>query len=134
MISASLGVRAVVLQEAQDLQDMLNNEQEQVILQRLGVDPVSRDMSEGFNLGTQQLLERARRHIDTLKALGDELAASATEYGHAETDIKSSFVPGLEPVAASKVTPVLLQAAGMGVDGDRSSPRTIDGLLTGGMR
>ena len=127
-----LGVRAVVLQEAQDLHDMLKSESEQVILPKLGWDPVSRDMAAAFNPLTQQLLDRAKRHIETLKDLGNELAASAREYGHAESEIRSSFAPGAGLTAASQLSPTFLHAAGMGVIGDKRSPTTVGEILLGG--
>jgi hypothetical protein len=127
-----LGVRAVVLQEAQDLDGLLNSERERATLPPLGQDLVSKDMSSEFNLVTEQLLDRAKQHIDTLKALGDELAAAARDYGRAEAEIKLSFGPGAIPTAASRVPPTFLDAAGMGANAARPPARSLGELMAGG--
>jgi uncharacterized protein YukE len=126
-----LGVRAVVLQEAQDLQHMLSTEEERAGLPPLGQDLVSKDMSREFNQATKQLLDRANQHIDSLKALGEELAASARAYGHAESEIKSSFESAARS-AASQISPTFLHAAGIGATAARPRAGTFGELLAGG--
>ena len=127
-----LGIRAVVLQEAHDLDKVLRVESEQLSLLPLGGDPVSPDMSSAFNEVTQQLLARANQHIDSLFALGAELGATAQTYGHTEAGIEASFKPGSSRTDASRLSPVMSHAAGMGTTATRPSPGSITDLLVGG--
>lgn len=128
-----LGVRAVVLQEAHDLFEMLRSEREQVVLTQLGGDPVSLDMSGAFNPVTDQLIQRAQRHIDSLKELGEELADTARGYGHTEADISASFGPRSLRSMASQVSPNLLQATGMGAATSKPSAQRLSDVMTGGL-
>lgn len=97
-----LGVRAIILEEAHGLQAALWQEERIVWLPKLGEDPVSKDMKRELNLATKALMDRAHAHIDSLFALGEELAATARAYGHTEEQIKASFgrteVSGLSPL------------------------------------
>ncbi|HTK66661.1 MAG TPA: hypothetical protein VL595_30080 [Pseudonocardia sp.] len=127
-----LGVRAVVLQEAQDLEKTLRTEREQVALPPLGRDLVSNDMSSAFNEATDQLLKRASEHVAALFKLGDELAATAREYGCTEADITTSFSENSPRTAASQVSPTFREIAGMGTTSARPAAQTISHLLTGG--
>ena len=126
-----LGVRAVVLQEAQDLQDLLKNELEQTYLPALGGDLVSADMSAAFNEATVQLLARAKDHIKSLFDLGDELRASANAYGHTEAEIDASFSHDSARTSASRLSPMLREVAGMGRSTARPSAQTTRDLITG---
>jgi hypothetical protein len=127
-----LGVRAVVLQEAQDLDKMLRIERERVELPPLGDDPVSKDMSREFNAVTKQLLDRAQQHVGSLFGLCDELAATAQTYGRTESDIEASFGPNLPRTTASRVSPAPLEAIGMGATAARPPAQSFGVLITGG--
>jgi hypothetical protein len=126
-----LGVRAVVLQEAQDLQDRLQAERERVMLSPLGADPISKDMSVAFNEVTVQLLTRANEHVVSLFKLGEELGTTARAYGHTDAEIAAAFDPGSSRTAASQISPTLLEAVGMGVTADRPFAQSVGGLLSG---
>ncbi|HEY9415353.1 MAG TPA: hypothetical protein VIQ30_11385, partial [Pseudonocardia sp.] len=124
-----LGVRAVVMQEATDLQNMLRREERNAILPRLGGDPVSGDMSAAFNVVTHGLFARAREHIDSLFALGEELAATARSYGETEDEVAASFAR----TEVSKVPTPLRQLAGLSAAASRPMPTTL-GQLFGGLQ
>lgn len=123
-----LGIRAVVLDEAHDLQDMLWQEERNVWMPQLGDDPVSRDMMREFNLVTKSLLDRAHQHVDSLIALGNELAATARAYGHTEDQIKASF----ESTAVSHLSPLFKQMAGLKPASARPASSAWQDLVTGG--
>jgi hypothetical protein len=127
-----LGVRAVVLQEAQDLDKMLRDEREQAILQELGRDPVSRDMASAFNEVTMPLLARADEHVAALFELGDELAAAAKAYGHTEDDIAASLTPRSLHTRVSQLSTPFREVAGLSQSASRLQPGTVSELLTGG--
>jgi hypothetical protein len=124
-----LGVRAVVMQEATDLQNMLRGEEQYLTLPALGRDPVSGDMSPAFNAVTHGLLARARDHITSLFALGEELAATARSYGLTEGDIAAS----LARTEVSKIPAPLRQLAGLSAAASRPIPTTA-GPLFGGLQ
>lgn len=128
-----LGVRAVVLQEAQDLDALLENEGKSAMLPHLGTDPVSRDMSEAFNAVTTQLVNRALEHVAALFALGEELGATARAYGHLEADIKASL-EDQSASAASRLSVPFRQFAGMSATVTQPSSMTLGGLMSGGQR
>lgn len=127
-----LGVRTVVLQEAHDLEKMLNAERERALLPPLGGDPVSFDMSAAFNEVTLQLLVRAKEHVASLFELCDELAATAREYGRVDADIAASFGSGSPRTAAGTVPPLLRQVTGMSATAARPPARSIAEILGGG--
>jgi hypothetical protein len=127
-----LGIRAVILQEAHDLGDMLEAGRDRVMLPPLADDPVSKDMSLAFNEVTKQILAQAKEHVASLFDLCDELAATAREYGRAETDITASFGPSTPPTAASALPPAVLKLAGLGAPAARPQPQSIAEALAGG--
>lgn len=91
-----LGIRAVILEEAEELDKAVQHFRRLHPngMPELGGDPVSKDAAKGFTEVTERLLARGQAHIDGLFALGDELAAAARDYGHNEQAITTSFQPG----------------------------------------
>jgi hypothetical protein len=99
-----LAVRAVLMEEATELEVLLKRELFGFRVEELGGDPVSKYAAAGFNELNERYLAQCTEYVETLKRAGAHLAATARAYGIAESEIEASFKEGQmhppEPVSA----------------------------------
>ncbi|MGQ0482493.1 MAG: PE domain-containing protein [Pseudonocardia sp.] len=99
-----LAVRAVLMEEATELRQLLRRELHGFRVEELGGDPVSKYAAAGFNELNERYLAQCTEYINTLERAGKHLEATARSYGIAESEIATSFKKGQthppEPVSA----------------------------------
>jgi hypothetical protein len=86
-----LALRAGFLQEATDLQEVIDEKRNTLDVGLCGGDPVSPEARAGFKECTDLLLDQVQARIDALNRAGEELGVTARAYGHTEDTIDASF-------------------------------------------
>ncbi len=104
-----LGARAVLLEEATELQKLLETEEDNLDPGLPGSDPISPIARQGFKECNERLLAQCGAQVRELFAAGDRLAAVARSYGRTDEEIAASFKRGqVHPPPPSGPLPGLL--------------------------
>lgn len=89
-----LQVGALLRKQADDLKAGLVRAGQDLVVQRCGDDPVSRDAQQLFQAKVEQILAVHWAHWREIMAACDALRSSAHGYGHTEAAVVASFGPG----------------------------------------
>ena len=88
-----LGIYEVIMEEVNRLNMAIRHfqKQHQDGMPVLGRDPVSSPAAKGFNDATAILLQKCQADVNSLAAVGDQLAQAARSYGKADSEIAASL-------------------------------------------